>query len=322
MRVCLSIEGQEGVSWDEHLALVRACEEHGFEGLFRSDHYASVFGATDRGSMNAWAVLAGLAAVTTTLRLGTIVSPVTFRHPTELASLATTVDHISGGRVKLGIGAGWWPPDHLAYGFPFPAHATRSEMLAEQLEIIHRLWTEDATTFSGRHYELENCAALPKPVQQPRPPIMVGGIAMPNTLEPAARFADEYNSPAAPIDELRARRERVASACAAAGRAASELSFSVAFPCVIGATDAEVREREQRVIDRVERTVELDWFCASRDEAWLVGTPDAIIERLRALEEIGVERVYLQHHSHADLDSVALLGTEVLPALVKESRHV
>ena len=314
MRVCLSIEGQEGVSWHEHVALARACEEHGFEGLFRSDHYASVFGASDRGSLNAWAVLAGLAAVTTTLRLGTIVSPVTFRHPTELASLASTVDHISGGRVKLGIGAGWWAPDHFEHGFPFPEHATRSEMLAEQLEIIHRLWTEEVTTFSGRHYELENCAALPKPVQRPRPPIMVGGIAMPNTLEPAARFADEYNSPAALLEELRARAERVAAACQVAERAEDELTFSVAFPCVIGATDAEVRERERRVIERVERTDELAWFCASRDEAWVVGTPDAIVERLAALEQIGVERVYLQHHSHGDLDSVALLGSEVLPA--------
>jgi len=315
MRICLSIEGQEGVSWDQHLALARACEENGFEGLFRSDHYASVFGAADRGSLNAWAVLAGLASVTSQLRLGTLVSPVTFRHPTELASLVTTVDHISGGRAEVGIGAGWWAPDHDAYGFSFPDHGARSEMLAEQLEVIYRLWTEESTTFSGRHYELETCAALPKPLQQPHPPIMVGGVAGANTVEPAARFANEYNSPAAPLDELRTRRKRVAEACEAAGRGPGELIFSVAFPCVVGETEAEVSEREQRVIQRVERTDELAWFCADRDQAWLVGTPEMIIERLGALEEIGVDRVYFQHHNHDDLDSVALLGSEVIPAL-------
>jgi F420-dependent oxidoreductase-like protein len=315
MRVCLSIEGQEGVTWQEHVALAEACEEHGFEALFRSDHYASVFGATDRGSLNAWAVLAALAHATSTLRLGTLVSPVTFRHPTELASLAMTVDHISGGRVELGIGAGWWRPDHQAHGFEYPGHTVRSEMLAEQMELIHRLWTEESTTFAGRHYELESCAALPKPLQNPRPPIMVGGIALPNTLEPAARYADEYNSPAAPIGELRDRRERVAAACEAARRDPSELVFSVAFPCVVGETEREVREREERVLARVERTDELAWFCAARDEAWLVGTPAEIVERLGALEEIGVGRVYLQHHSHTDLDAVALLGSAVLPAV-------
>jgi F420-dependent oxidoreductase-like protein len=316
MRVCLSIEGQEGVSWSEHVALAEACEEHGFEGLFRSDHYASVFGARDRGSLNAWAVLAGLASVTGRLRLGTLVSPVTFRHPTELASLVTAVDHVSGGRAELGIGAGWWGPDHDAYGFDLPGHGVRSGMLAEQIELIHRLWTEESTTFSGRHYEVEDCAALPKPVQEPHPPIVVGGIAMPNTVEPAARLADEYNSAAAPIEELKARRNRVRAACEAAGRPSSEMVFSVALPCVVGETEDEVREREQRVLERVERSEELAWFFAARDENWLIGTPDAIVERLLALEEIGVGRVYLQHYNHTDLASVALLGTAVLPAVV------
>ncbi len=313
--MCLSIEGQEGVTWQQHLALAAACEEHGFEGLFRSDHYASVFGASDRGSLNAWAALAGLATATSRLRLGTLVSPVTFRHPTELASLVTAVDQISAGRAELGIGAGWWDPDHREHGFPFPDHRTRSEMLAEQLEIIHGLWTEESTTFSGRHYELERCAALPKPIQEPHPPIMVGGVAKPNTLMPAARFADEYNSPAASLEELRVRRDRVAEACDAAGRDAGEVAFSVAFPCIVGETDAEVRQREERTLDRVERTQELAWFMAARDESWAIGTPDVIIERLRDLQEIGVDRVYLQHHNHDDLDSIALLGSEVLPAV-------
>ena len=315
MRVCLSIEGQEGVSWEEHVALAQACEAHGFDGLFRSDHYASVFGANDRGSLNAWAVLAGLAATTSTLRLGTLVSPVTFRQPAELANLVASVDHISGGRAEVGLGAGWWLPDHTAFGFPFPDHATRSAMLAEQLEIIVSLWSEESTSFRGSHYTLESCAALPKPLQRPHPPIMIGGAARANTLGPAARFAQEYNSPAAPLDELRARRERVREACVEAGREPEAVSFSVAFPCVVGTSDAHVRARERSVLDRVERTDELAWFCSDRDNAWLVGTPAQIVERLGALSEIGVERVYLQHHNHADLDSVALLASDVLPQL-------
>lgn len=315
MRVSLSIEGQEGVTWAEHLALASACEENGFEGLFRSDHYASVFGASDRGSLGAWPVLAALAVSTSALRLGTIVSPVTFRHPSELASNVTTLDHVSGGRAEVGLGAGWWGPDHDQYGFPFPGHRHRSEMLAEQIEIIHRLWTQESTTFRGAHYELEACAALPKPLQRPHPPIIVGGLAKPNTLIPAARFADEYNSPAAPLEELRSRRARLVAACHAAGRDPVELSFSVALPCVIGETYAEVRRREARVVDRIERTEELAWFFEARADTWALGTPKDIIELLLAMDEIGVDRVYLQHHAHDDLDSIALLGSQVLPAV-------
>ncbi len=313
MRVCLGVEGQEGVTWQQHLALAAAAEEHGFEGLFRSDHYASVFGASDRGSLNPWAVLAGLATATSTLRLGTLVSPVTFRHPTELASLATALDHISGGRAELGLGAGWLGPDHDAYGFAFPEHSVRSEMLAEQLELIHRLWTEEATTFSGHHYELENCAAVPKPVQRPHPPIVVGGAAKSNTLVPAARFADEYNSSAASLGELRLRRQRLAEACEAVERDPAEVTFSVAIPCVVAETESDVRRREARIVARIERVQELAWFLADREDFWMVGTPNQLIERLRALEEIGVGRVYLQHHDHEDLDSISLLGTAVLP---------
>ncbi len=315
MRVCLSIEGQEGVTWKQHVAVAHACEEHGFEGLFRSDHYSSVFGATDRGSLSAWPVLAGLAAETSSLRLGTLVSPVTFRHPTELAGFVTAVDHISGGRAEVGIGAGWWAPDHREHGFPFPGHAIRSELLAEQLEVMHALWTQESTTFSGSHYKLEDCAALPKPIQDPHPPIMVGGAAKSNTLKPAARFADEYNTPAATLEELRMRRQALVEACKAAGRDPGEVMFSLAVPCVIGRDDAEVARRERHVLARIERTEELAWIFADRDQSWAIGTPEEIIERLRELEKIGVERVYFQHHDHEDLDSIALLGREVLPAV-------
>src|SRR5712691_11502352 len=200
------IEGQEGVSWEDWLALGRACEEHGVEALFRSDHYLSTVGAADRGSLDAWTQLAALAASTERVRLGTLVSPVTFRHPSLLAKAVATVDHVSRGRVELGMGAGWLEAEHRAYGFDFPDRQTRLELLAEQIEIVHRLLTEERTSFEGRHYRLEDCPANPKPVQRPRPPLIVGGSAGRGTVEPAVRFADEYNTVFATVDEVRARR--------------------------------------------------------------------------------------------------------------------
>ena len=194
MRFVLMIEGQEGVSWDDWVALARACEEHGLEGLFRSDHYQSVFDISGRGSLDAWATLAGLAAVTERIRLGTMVSPATFRRPSVLSRMVATVDHISGGRVELGLGAGWNQAEHDAHGFPFPDLDERMELLEEQLEIVHRQWTEDEFSFQGRHYRLERCRAEPKPLQQPHPPIVMGGGAGPRVARLAARWADEYNT--------------------------------------------------------------------------------------------------------------------------------
>src|SRR5215208_6653129 len=167
VRVALMIEGQEGVTWDQWVALARTCEENGVEALFRSDHYIG-FNAGDRdGSLDCWTMLAALAAVTTKLRLGSLVSPVTFRHPSVLAKAVATADHVSGGRIELGIGGGWMAREHEAYGFPFPETRVRMEMLAEQIEIVHRQWTEDSFDFEGRHYKLERSTALPKPLQRP-----------------------------------------------------------------------------------------------------------------------------------------------------------
>src|SRR6266496_2853823 len=180
------IEGQEGVTWEQWCALAEACETHGVDTLFRSDHYISQ--ADESGN-------AALAARTTTLRFGTLVSPATFRLPGLLANAVATVDHISGGRIELGLGAGWMEREHRAFGFPFPETSVRLEMLAEQLEIVHRLWTEEHVDCHGRHSTLEDAPGRRKPVQQPRPGLLVGGSGSRGSAEPAARFADEYNSP-------------------------------------------------------------------------------------------------------------------------------
>jgi F420-dependent oxidoreductase-like protein len=307
MRVALMIEGQEGVSWEQWLALANAAEAAGIEALFRSDHYLSLDAPRERASLDAWTTLAGLAARTSRIRLGTLVSPGTFRHPSVLAKAVATVDHISGGRVELGLGAGWMELEHRAYGFAFPPAGERVARFAEQLEIVHRSWTEERVDFRGRYYTLEDCPALPKPVQQTRPPIIVGGSALPGTTRPAARVADEYNTFGASPDEAARRRRRLDEACEAEGRDPATLPLSVMASFVIGETEGELRARAQRFGG--------DGVLARFRERGVAGTPDEVLERLRECEDAGVERVMLQHLLHDDLDAIGLVSTDVLPNL-------
>jgi alkanesulfonate monooxygenase SsuD/methylene tetrahydromethanopterin reductase-like flavin-dependent oxidoreductase (luciferase family) len=303
VRVALMIEGQEGVSWEQWLALADACEQHGIETLFRSDHYLSQGDGGRRDSLDAWTTLAGLAAVTTRLRLGTLVSPVTFRHPAVLAKSAVTVDHISGGRVEVGMGAGWMEPEHLAYGFPFPDLPERLRLLAEQLETVRSQW--------------EDGSARPKPVQRPHPPLIVGGSAGRGTTEPAARYADEYNTLLAGAEECARRRHRLDEACERVGRDPGTMRFSLMTGCLVGADADELRERARRLLARRgEDGGDPDALVARYRERGVAGTPDEVVERLRVLEEAGrVERVMLQHLQHDDLEMVALIGREIAPRL-------
>jgi F420-dependent oxidoreductase-like protein len=310
------VEGQEDVSWDEWRALADVCERAGLDGLFRSDHYLSVVGRRERASHDAIATLAALAARTERIRLGTLVSPVTFRHPSVLAKSVATIDHVSGGRVELGLGAGWNESEHAAYGFEFPPLGTRMELLEEQLEIVHRLWTEDSVTFAGRHYRLEDCPALPKPLQQPRPPLILGGNAKPRSVALAVRLADEYNTLLASIDDCRERKSVLVEACDAGGRDPATLPLTLMATSIVG-------EDRSKVLDRVRGVLKVfgsgdedpEAVLAERRKRWIAGTPDEAVERLRALAEAGVERVYLQHLVHKDTEMVELIGEAVLPAL-------
>ena len=291
------IEGQEGVTWEQWCALADACEEHGIETLFRSDHYISQADEDGNVAHDAWTTIAALAARTTTLRFGTLVSPATFRLPALLANAAATADHVSGGRIELGLGAGWMEREHRAFGFPFPETPVRLAMFAEQLEIVHRLWTEAHVDFHGEHYTLENAPGLPKPVQQPHPPIIVGGSGTRGTAEPAARFADEYNAPFVTPDEAAAIRARVPS-----------LRFSVMTGCIIGATRADALERAQLLYGRVQRDVDFDTWLARYSERAVVGSVDEVAARLREYEPAGCERVMLQHLLHTELEPVRLIA--------------
>jgi F420-dependent oxidoreductase-like protein len=242
------IEGQEDVTWDQWVALARTAEGAGIETMFRSDHYLSVQGDAGRGSLDAWATVNALAAITTTIRLGTLVSPATFRHPSVLAKNVVTADHVSGGRVELGLGAGWLGAEHLAYGFRFAPRRTRMDVLAEQLEIVHRSWKPGPFSFRGEHYAIENLDAVPKPVQQPHPPLLVGGSGGPRSLELAARWADEYNTPLASPEKCRELRARLDDACESAGRERLPLSVMIQLD---GDVAAAIGAYEDAGVERV-----------------------------------------------------------------------
>ena len=296
MDLCLMIEGQNGVTWPQWLALARACEEHGVPALFRSDHQLNLGGETGLGSLDAWGTLCALAAQTTTLRLGTLVSPVTFRHPSEFAKLVVVADHVSGGRIEPGLGAGWNDREHAAYGFPFPPLRERMDMLEEQLEIVRGHWSEGAFSFAGEHYRLEELDARPKPLGGVR--LLMGGQGGPRAAALAARWADEYNTAFATLGELRAMKARVDAACEAAGR--EPIPFSLMSTTVVGRDRAEVDERLRRL-------------GQEPGDAWIVGTVDEAAEQLAALRDAGVARVMCQHLLHDDLDAVALIGEELAP---------
>src|SRR5262245_21860434 len=307
MKLCLMIEGQEDVSWPQWREIAAACESAGVEGLFRSDHYLSVADERDRGSLDPWRTICALAASTERLRLGTLVSPVTFRHPSVLAKLVATAAQVAGaGRIELGLGAGWWEAEHRLYGFDFPPASVRMEMLAEQIELIVREWTEASVRFDGSHYRVEGLDAQPKPA--PRPRVIVGGAGRPKTVAVAARWADEYNTVFATADECRERRAAVIAACEEAGRNPSEMAFSLMTGFLVGADRDELRRRAAELAAwSGDAAADADAFVQSCPEAWIVGTVEEATEQLRELEDAGVDRVMLQHLLHWDTDAISLL---------------
>jgi alkanesulfonate monooxygenase SsuD/methylene tetrahydromethanopterin reductase-like flavin-dependent oxidoreductase (luciferase family) len=292
VRLNIMIEGQDGVDWAEWVAIAYAAEAAGLEGLFRSDHYLSIRKSGPVGGLDAWATLAALAAVTTRIRLGTLVSPVTFRSAAVLARLATTVDLISGGRVDVGVGAGWYEAEHRLYDFSFPPLGERLAEFESQLEVLNRHWSD------------ADKEIWPKPVQRPRPHVIVGGLAKPRTVRAAVRFADEYNTYFPTIDEARERRRLVDEAAAAAG--SPRPTFSAMLSCVVGNDRAELDERLA-----AHRAV-----SATDDPAPISGTVEQVAEQLRFYRDAGVERLMVQHLVHEDTEMIGRLGE--VASLLKE----
>jgi len=310
--LCLSIEIQEGLSYADTLAMTRAAEDLGFDASLLAEHYYPT-GVTDkypgglgeRMAADAWIFLAALARDTSRIRLGTLVSPITFRHPSVVAKMTATLDHVSNGRAELGIGAGWFPAEHAAYGFEFPANKDRVDLVEEQLQVITGLFSQDPFTHHGRHYQLTDAHFTPAPVQQPRPTIIVGGSATAQRLPRlAARYADEYVITLPSADQSRAIRERLDQACEKVGRDPAEVRLSVFTPICVAESEAEAR----RHFEHLRETNPQYLRMMNAETAWIMGSPEQAQGQLADLEAAGVARALLSVNCE--------LHREMLPLLV------
>ncbi|MCV7228348.1 LLM class F420-dependent oxidoreductase [Mycolicibacterium komossense] len=303
------VEPQQGASYADQLAVAKAAESLGYSAFFRSDHYLAMSGDGLPGPTDSWVTLGGIARETTSIRLGTMVTSATFRHPGPLAISVAQVDEMSGGRVDLGIGAGWFDEEHAAYAIPFPALRERFERLTEQLEILTGLWsTPEGQKFdyTGKHYSIVDSPALPKPAQRPYPPIIIGGQGAKRTPALAAGFATEFNIPFSGLDVIKTQYERVATAVSDAGRSADSMTYSACFVLCAGRDDAEVARRAATIGREVDEL---------QTNTPLVGTPAEIVDKLGMFGDAGVQRVYLQVLDMADLDHLELFADGVVKQL-------
>ncbi len=307
VRCRIFTEPQQGASYEQLLAVAHQAEDLGFDAFFRSDHYQRIGdGDPGPGSTDAWMTLAAIGRETSRIRLGTLVTPATFRFPGPLAIQVAQADAMSGGRVELGLGAGWYDAEHASYAIPFPATGTRFEMLEEQLEVVTGLWTTapgETFSFAGRHHSVVDSPALPKPVQRPRPPIILGGFGTRRTPRLAARFADEFNMPFAPVSYFREGCDHVRHACEAVGRDPSSMRFTAAVVVAVGNDDAEYRRHAERSGQDPD---------LARPNA-VAGAPVEAVERIKEFEKAGAEAVYLQYHTLDEPEHMALIAAEVLP---------
>lgn len=310
MRLRIFLEPQQGATYEDQLAVARAAEDLGFDALFRSDHYLSMGDHVSGfpGPTDAWITLAGLARDTSRIRLGTLMTAATFRHPGPLAVSVAQVDRMSGGRVEFGFGAGWFEQEHAVYGIPFPDSAReRFDRYEEQLDIITGLWSTpvgDTFRYEGRHYRLAEGPALPKPQQGPHPPVLIGGTGLKRTPRLAAKFADEYNVPFSSLEDTEKAFARTADAVRACGRTAP-MVYSAAQVLCAGRDEAEVSKRAARIGREV----------SELRQNGLAGSPDEIVDRIGRFGEAGAARMYVQVLDMTDLDQLELVASSVVPQL-------
>lgn len=306
--LCVFTEPQQGASYASLAAVARTAEEAGFTGFFRSDHWLRMGSASGLpGPTDAWVTLGALARETSTIRLGTLVSSMTFRHPGPLAIAVAQVDEMSGGRVDFGLGTGWYEAEHSAYGLAFPPLKERFEQFAEQLEVITGLWKTPAGetySFAGRHYQLADSPALPKPVQSPVP-VIIGGGGKAKTARLAARFATEYNRAFAPVEAFAASCGNVRQACESIGRDPASLKYSAALVLCSGETESEIAHRAGAIGRQVDEL----------RENGAAGTPEEVAAKLRSYIDAGAQRIYLQVLDLTDLDHVRLAAERIAPLL-------
>jgi alkanesulfonate monooxygenase SsuD/methylene tetrahydromethanopterin reductase-like flavin-dependent oxidoreductase (luciferase family) len=325
MRFVLMTEPQQGMSYADQLAIARRAEANGFEGFFRSDHFQSFPGPSGKPTTDAWAVLAGLARETERILLAALVSPMTFRHPGSFAKVVTTVDEMSGGRVEVGVGAGWNEGEHRELGLDFPPPGRRVDLLEDTLTMLHGLWGEpDGWSYDGRRVTVEGAQFYPKPVQVPgrpvtrlgtvRPRIIVGGDGKPRSVRLAARFADEYNVSSATPEHMVRLSTALDEACAAIGRDPGEIRRSAMVGVLVGRTEDEVRERQRALMAAFgEEGAEAgEAWLEERRTRWVFGTPDEARAAVRRYADVGVERIMLQDFLPWDLDMVDVMGEALI----------
>ena len=317
MKLGVLIEAEAGLTWERWRRLVAQVERLGFESLWLSDHFLSL-SVAERDSLEPWVALTVAAAETTRVRLGPLVSPMTFRHPALLARMAVAVDNLSGGRLVLGVGAGWNEVEHRAYGILYPPARERLDMLEEGIEVIRRLLGDTPAHFAGRHYQLDGADLQPKATQRPWVPLLIGGMGERRTLPLVARYADEWNLTTADAALYRAKSARLAACCQAIGRDPATIARSVAVGLLVGRDAAELRARSetlQRLVPRLAPLGPTEVPDAMRAVGWVVGKPTEVVASLRALADAGVSRAMLQLTDQTDLAALELVAREVMPQL-------
>ena len=324
MRFALMIEAQQGLSYEDQLAIVRRAEAAGFESFFRSDHYASFPGDSNQATTDAWAVIAGLARETSTISLGALVSPVTFRHPGNFVKLVTTVDEMSGGRIEVGVGAGWNEADHKQHGLPFPDIKERADLMEDQLALLHGLWEEPAGwRLDGHQIKVRKGMLIPGPVQRDsrplgkngrrRPRILTGSEGSPRGFRLAARYADEFNLTSSSPEIAREKEAELDAACEAAGRDPKSLARSAMVGTLIGRDQAEVERRASALLEAFgERASSGIEYLNKRRDRWILGTPDQARSMVARFADAGIERIMLQDFLPHDLEMIDLMAEELI----------
>jgi len=319
MRFALMIEPQQGMTYGDQVAVAKRAEANGFEAFYRSDHYASFPGPVGRPTTDAWAVLAGLARETDRIQLGALVSPVTFRHPGNFAKVVTTVDEMSGGRIEVGVGAGWNELEHRQLGLEFPPIKERADLMEDELAILHGLWGEpDGWSHQGHRITIEDALFYPKPVDVPgrprtpiggaRPRIIVGGQGSPRSFRLAARYADEFNLSSSAPAKAHEAYAAADAACVAIGRDPATLTHSTMAGVLIGRDQAEFDARLAAVLVALGSDAEDEEWLEERVERWVTGTPDEARQMVGRFADAGVERIMLQDFLPWDLDMIDVMG--------------
>ncbi len=320
MRIGIMVEGQEDVTWERWFRVMVLAEELGFDSLWRSDHLFSVLGVVERETLALWPSLTAVALRTSRITFGQLVSPVSFRHPVELAQQAVALDHLSSGRYVLGVGAGWYEREHQAFGFPLLSVRQRMDRLAEALEVIRLLWTGEVVSYQGTYYQLEQAQLRPRPLRAAGVPIVIGGRGERRTLLLAAKYAVEWNVTNVGLEEHARKITLLREHCRAIGRNPETIICSWMVAHLIGRDNSELEERAVRLrqwFPTWSRLSPAEVIAEARRRHWLVGTPGEIIEQIRVRAAIGVQRIMLQTFDLDDVDALRLVASEVIPAFAE-----